>query len=268
VNVARISARVGTAATIAALLSLVTSGSARGESADERAPATNFVDAATQAGNFLPLTLPASVVRASASGAAYGGYDSAAQNARVVSFAEARIYGPFALRIGAQSSGASERIAPSVTGRLQFVSEPKHGVDAALALAYNAEGFTELEGELEVLLAVGKTFGNLRLLGNLAYGQDVEGEERDGELRAAALYHLGSVYYLGLDARGRIDLGSETATLGTQQESEYDLDIGPVLNLALGPVVVGMHGGVSALQRPGGDTRWGAVVLAGLGTAL
>jgi len=224
---------------------------------------------ATSAGAFVPLTVLASVDRARGFGMGFGGYDTAQKTGRLVSFAEAHVWGPLALRIGAQSNADGQRIGPSVAGRLAFLSEKKHGLDAAVSLAYNAEGFTELEGEIEVLLAFGKTVGNWQLLSNFVYGQDPEGKERDAELRLAALCHLGSVYYLGLDGRSRVDLelADEKAT-GARSEPMYDIEVGPVFDLALGPVVIGLHGGFAAVEHEGSNPRFGAVALAGLGTAL
>lgn len=243
---------------------------ARAEQPDVPArPAADPVRDATSAGGFVPLTVLASVDRARGFVMGFGGYDSATRTGRLVSFAEARVWGPLALRIGAQSNAGGERIGPSIAGRLAFLSEEKQGLDAAVSVGYNAEGFSELEGEVEIVLAFGKRVRSCQLLGNVVYGQDPEGHERDGELRLAALGQLGSIYYLGLDGRGRVDLGLEDeGASGAHGEPLYDIDAGPVLDLALGPVVVGLHGGVAALSYAGAPPRFGAVALAGLGAAL
>jgi hypothetical protein len=250
-------------------LALATPRLARAQEADkpEATPASPVQNAANS-GNFLPLTLPADVGRARAFAVAYGGYDSAAQNARLVSFAEAQLYGPLALRFSAQSTGESGKIAPSLAGRLQFLEEAKHGLDAAFSVAYNAEGFDELAGEIEAVLAFGKTFGNFRLLANFAYGQDPEGNERDGEVRAAGLYHFHRYYYLGFDGRGRFDLGPDEEQQREHAEARYDANLGPVFNVALGPVVLGAHTGLSLLALADGNPRFGVLALAGLGSAL
>lgn len=239
------------------------------ERAEESEPSfSSRVQEATRVGNFLPLTLTPTVSRVHALAAGYGGYDSAQSGARLESFAEAHIYGPFALRFGAQSRNLNQSVSPSVTGRVQLLSEADHGFDGAVSLAYKAEGFDEPEGEVELVLAAARSVGRWRLIGNLGYGQDPEGRERDGELRGAFLCRLGSIYYLGLDARGRFDLGSERAHLRARNEPTFDLDVGPVLNLALGPIALGVHGGLSVLQRVDGDAQAGFVALGGLGTAL
>jgi hypothetical protein len=155
-----------------------------------------------------------------------------------------------------------------VGARAQLLSEQEHGVALAVALFYQAEGFTEPEGEIETTFALGKRWGRLLLLGNLSYGQDPEGNERDGEVSAAGLVRLVPWAQLGLDGRGRFDLGSNRAKRQLSKEPTYDVDAGPVLQLALGPVALAAHAGVSVFDRLGDQTRFGLVALAGLGTAF
>jgi len=249
-------------------LSFCARASAEERPHEEDPSLSSRVQRATEQGSFLPLTLPPSVSRASAVAAGYGGYDSAGSAARLESFAEAHIYGRFALRYGMQSRSLSHSVAPSVAGRVQLLSQASHGFDGAVSLAYKAEGFDEPEGEVELVLAAAHSVGRWRLIGNIGYGQDPEGFERDGELRGAFLYRFGSVQYGGLDARGRFDLGSERTHLVARNEPTFDLDVGPVLNLALGPVALGVHGGLSVLRRVDGQAQAGFLAMGGLGTAL
>jgi hypothetical protein len=224
----------------------------------------------TAEGAFLPLTLLPSVGPARAQGSVMGGYDSARSSPRMESYAEARIFGPIALRLGAslRDEGPENALAPSLGARVQVLRRDRAGIDGAVALTYKAEGFTEPEGELEAVLAVGTRIGRFLILGNLAYGQDGEGNERDGELRAATLYQAMSRLQLGLDARGRFDLGSNHDTLKAKNEPLYDLDVGPVLTATLGPVALNLHGGASVIRRVDEQTAVGAIVLGGVGTSF
>lgn len=227
------------------------------------------VQRTSRSGGFLPLTLFPNVGDdARAIGAGYAGYDGARDSARLQSFAEARIYGPLALRVTVQSRDVGELVSPGAMARLQLLNRAKHGVDGAVALAYKAEGFNEPEGELELVLVVGGSLGNWRLLGNLAYGQDPEAYERDGEVRAAVLRTFATRYTLGLDARGRFDLGSERSKLLEKDEPRFDLDVGPALMVAVGPLQLGLHSGLVAFNRVSGPTQTGVFAMAGLGTAL
>lgn len=263
----RVWSRIAAAAGMIGVLALPAFASAESET-DEPSSMTRSVQIATQAGQFLPLAVAPNVGPNRALAAGLGGYDSAAQAPRFESFAEARVYGPFALRFGAATRAENQTVAPSVTGRVQILSQANHGLDGGIALSYKAEGFSEPEGEIEALVAVARSFGDWRLVADLAYGQDPEGHERDGEFRAAALCHLGTLYYLGVDSRARVDLGSESAERNTHEEAKFDFDLGPVLHVALGPISLSAHAGVSGTRRGESDTRVGFVGLAGLGTAL
>jgi hypothetical protein len=224
----------------------------------------------TAEGAFLPLTLLPSVGPAIAMGSVLGGYDTAREAPRVESYAEAKIFGPVALRLGAslRDEGPENELAPSVGARVQVLRRERAGFDGALALTYKAEGFSEPEGELEAVFAIGTRIGKILILGNLVYGQDFEGNERDGELRAATLYQAMPKLHLGLDARGRFDLGSNDDHLKAKNEPVYDLDAGPVLTATLGPVALNLHGGVSVIRHVDQQAALGAIVLGGLGTSF
>ena len=112
--------------------------------------------------------------------------------------------------------------------------------------------------------------GRTALIANLAYGQDPEGNERDGEVRLAAIARAGAGdrLHLGIDARWRFDLGSQTAKLQAANEPSYDLDAGPVAALVVGPVALVAHAGLSVVRRVGQDAAFGVVALAGMGTSF
>ena len=258
---------------VAAGLALAASFDARLGAAQDRPDPTppsieSTVERANRAGAFLPLTLFPNVGDTAALGAGYAGYDSARNGARLQSFAEARLYGPLALRVGVQSRRVGESVSPSGMARLQLLSRARQGIDGAVALAYKTEGFNEPEGEIELVMAFGSSIGRWRTLANLAYGQDPEGAERDGELRAALLYTFATRYTLGLDARGRFDLGSERRKLLAKNEPRFDLGAGPAFMVAVGPLELGAHAGLAAFDRVGASAQSGLFALAGLGTAL
>jgi hypothetical protein len=230
---------------------------------------TEAVQRSVAAGSYLPLSLAPDVGASTAQAGAQAGYDGARDAALLRSFAQATVYGPLALRLGVASSNAG-RVAPSVGGRVQLLKQPAHGVDFAASLFYKAEGFTELEGEIEGVLSVARRFDAWLLLSTLAYGQDPEGRERDAEITLACLLKLSRIAQVGLDARGRFGLGAEEEQEEAERadEPEGDLQAGPVLNLALGPVVLSAQGGVSALRRADETTRVGLIAAAGLGSAF
>lgn len=233
-----------------------------------RATWSESVARATNGGAYLPLSLLPEVGKTAAMGAVSGGYDGAARAPQFLSFAEARVYGPFAARVAVTTNVGGEALRPSVAGRAQFLDQQRHGVSAAATVAFKAEGFTEPEGEIEATLSVGRRFGRTLLIANLIYGQDPEGRERDAEASAACLVRLSTWAHVGFDGRGRFDLSPEGTAAAAEKEPRYALDLGPVLALAVGPLALSAHAGLSSLARGEQDPRFGVVALAGVGTAF
>jgi hypothetical protein len=131
---------------------------------------------------------------------------------------------------------------------------------------YRPEGFTEAEGEVEVVAAFARSFGRLGLYANLVYGQDPEASERDGEARLAGLYRLSQRFLGGIDTRLRFDLGSNEGKRRVTGEAQFDFVAGPTVMYVLGDVALIAQAGVSGVGYA--QSRWGTVALAGLGGAL
>src|SRR6185369_15996622 len=105
----------------------------------------------------------------------FAGYDGARSSPIGGATAEVRIWGPFALRGGAEYSTDRRAARPTIGGRVQVLRQARHGVDGSLSVFYRPEGFTEPEGEIETFVSLGRRFNRLAVLGNLVYGQDPEG---------------------------------------------------------------------------------------------
>jgi hypothetical protein len=219
-------------------------------------------------GAYLSLTLAPAVTSRAGLAVGMGGYDGARGSGVMDAVAEARVYGPLAVRVGTSFSDTKNRLRPSVGARLQLLHQQRHGIDGAVAVFYKAEGLTEPEGEIEAVLSAGRRFGGTLVIANLAYGQDPEGNERDGEVRLAALHQLGDRLHAGIDGRWRFDLGSNEAKLEAANEPTFDLDAGPVVSFGVGPIALLAHGGVSVVRRVGGSASVGAVALGGVGSAF
>ena len=123
---------------------------------------------------------------------------------------ELQVWGPFRLVMRVDNVAASNngKARPGIGAAVQMLDEGKHGVAGSAYFSYKAEGFTEAEGELEGLLSFGKQFGAVHSTLNLAYGQDPEGNERDGEL--ALGLHIEPIrgLFTGVIGRYRDALGS------------------------------------------------------------
>jgi len=258
---------------VAALASgtLLESGHAHAEQGELARPETRSwtgsVQQAVSAGSYLPLSLAPDVASNSALGGAQTGYDGARKQATLRSFAQATVYGPLALRLGVASSNAG-RLAPSAGARVQLLNQRDSGVSLSASVFYKAEGFTELEGEIESVLSAARRFDRWLLVSSIAYGQDPEGHERDAEFTMACMVELSRFAHVGLDARGRLDLGSRRDTLRASAEPVSDFQAGPVLSLALGPLAVSAQAGVSGLRDVDQTNRVGFVAVAGLGSAF
>jgi hypothetical protein len=225
--------------------------------------------AAASRGVFLPLTQSPSVLSQRAHALGLGGYDGAHKAASFESAAEVRVWGPLAVRGGAVYATGSGVLKPSIGARVQALREDRHGVDAAAGVFYRPEGLTEPEGELESVLSLGRHVGATYLVANLLYGQDPEGNERDGELRLGALRPLGTSLLGGLDGRLRFDLGSSRTKLMAHGEPVLDALLGPLATALVGPVALSLQGGGSALRLAGqARTSFGAFVLGGVGAAF
>jgi hypothetical protein len=191
-----------------------------------------------------------------------GGYDTARAGALFDSAAEVRVWGPLALRAGVTYSDDTRRMRPSVGARLQLLRQSAHGVDGSLSSFYKAEGFDEGEGEIETTFALGHRFGQVYLLGNIAYGQDPEGNERDGELRASVLRAQGRTV-LGLEARARTALGAQHGA-NSAVEPRLDLVSGAVAMLTVRSFVLFAEVGPSAFKLQNTDLRWGVASVGGV----
>jgi hypothetical protein len=170
------------------------------------------------------------------------------------------------LRGGAVYSNATTRMRPYVTARVQLLREEAHGVDGAFGASFKTEGFTEAEGEVEVFASLSRRVGSTLLVGNLFYGQDPEGNERDGEFRAAAFQHRGR-FTLGLDSRLRRAIGKQNGKAATI-EPLLDAAVAPVGMVAVGSFVIFTEVGPSALKMPNASTRFGVTAMGGLGSVF
>jgi hypothetical protein len=218
---------------------------------------------AAAAGSFLAFTHPAALDTQSAYATGTAGYDTARKTGLYEAAAEVRLWGPLSLRGGAVYAAGSQQLRPSFGARLQALHESRHGLDGSLGVFYRPEGLTEAEGELEAVASAGAHLAGSYLVGNLVYGQDPEGNERDGELRLAALHPAGSRLLLGVDSRLRFDLGSRAS----KPEPKLDAMVGPAATVLLGRVALLVHTGASAF-RASASTSYGVFLLGGLGTAF
>lgn len=154
---------------------------------------------------------------------------------------------------------------PGVGAAYQFLSEAKHGVSSTAYLVYKTEGFTEVEGEIEGLVAFGKTFGAVHSVLNIAYGQDADAKERDGELALHADLAVTNRVLVGATVNYRDALGSG-GDLGVLRDA-FGGFTGTVV---AGPVAVTAMAGLAGLKTMGttGFMSTGPAVYLAVGTGF
>jgi hypothetical protein len=215
----------------------------------------------------LPGAVMAGVGEARVAGLAWGGYDGATATALMGATAEARLHARVVIGAGAVYAPAAfeqpAAVRPSVALRVQILEQRSRGVDAGVAVAYREDRFVGEEGFFQGTLAVSRQGERTTWLGNLSYGQDGEGDDHEGELRAAALRRFGQRLNLGLDGRLRKSLWSTDARGNPTMEYR----VTPVLAYALGPVALTAAAGVGGV-RLSGRTENGLVGIGGVGATF
>jgi hypothetical protein len=255
------------------LLILLVPLAARAQSDNETPPPRRDAAQVARDGTFLPFTLSARIGDQRVSGMALGGYDGAGKDSGTFAAnVEGALWNRVALRVGVDYSSARvDAAAVSVGLRLGLLRQEKHHVDLGLGAFYKQQGFTESNGEIEMVVSLARRWNKIGLYANLIYGQGFTAAERDGEARVAALYAVGERFNVGLDSRVRGDLGHKTAArVEKGLESDLELVAGATASAAFGPIAllatVGFHGLLVDQTRE--DFRTGAIAQAGIAAAF
>jgi len=136
--------------------------------------------------------------------------DGAAHTSTVDLNGEVQVWGParLVLRVDNVFATSGGKARPGIGAAVQLLDERKHGVASSVYLSYKAEGFTESEGEIESLVSFAKQLGPVHGTLNVAYGQDPDGVERDGELALGLHVEPIRGLFTGVIGRFRDALGS------------------------------------------------------------
>ena len=230
-------------------------------------------DAAASArqGMMLPSLVAANTdLTTRATATSWAGYDAARSSFVLRTFADATLYGRLAIRAGVSylpdSAHTSATAQPSIGARLQLLREAKHGVDLGIGAFYRMDRFTHEEGLIQALLTASVHLGRTALFGNLAYGQDAEGDDQEGEAMFALLHSLSESLQLGFESRARFKLASSDQKPRAVPLSTVDASVAPTLSYALGPIALLAQAGVSTVRT----TSWraGALAMAGLASSF
>lgn len=197
----------------------------------------------------------------------WAGYDGAKRSPLVSADLEARLIGRLVLMVGAGYTAqmpGSAGVRPQVGLRLQVLDQARHGVGGGVALMYRQDQFTTEGGFYQAALALERQQGRLLLVMNLLYGQDGEGDDRQGEARLAAMVIAARGLLVGLDARYRHDLWSDDPRGASPDRPVSELVAGPTASFTHGTWMVMAETGLSSIQVPARQT--GVIALAGFGS--
>ena len=234
-------------AVAAALLVLCAGGAARAETARSLAASATFTPG---------------ILRATSAGTGFvavaSDFDGARDAVRVAALGEVNLV--WRLRAVVRVLDVvSDKPRPGIGAGIRWLDGD---ITSTAYLMVKTEGFTEPEGELEALLSFERAFGAVRASANIAYGQDPEGNERDGEIALVAHVEPRTGLFVGATARYRDSLGS------TKEAVIRDGFIGPTSTLALGAIAVSVSAGVAMAQTQMTGRRFGPSTTLSLGAAF
>ena len=146
------------------------------------------------------------------------GWNGAQRQATVDLIGEVDLVGPLRaiVRVAGELGTAAK---PGAGLGVQWLDEAKHGVSASVYLMAKTEGFTESEAEIEATLSFGRHLERFHVAVDLAYGQDPEAKERDGELAIAVDANVTRAWFVGVVGRARDALGSAGGKSGVVQDA-------------------------------------------------
>jgi hypothetical protein len=223
-------------------LGVLTATPARAEVGDEPAPEAAEVDATAAVATANLVGALSARPSGRADVVAGGGWDGAARQSIVTARARIAIAGPLSGWASVARSDETGAMRPAAGVVVAVLRQGAAPIDLAFGGAYKAEGFTEPEGEAEATVAVGRRLGAVYALGNLVYGQDLEGRERDGEVAAALVLPLGA---LALSAEGAARYG---ALKDGSRRTAGELGIGVAIPL-VGRYALRVLGGVGVVDQ-------------------
>jgi hypothetical protein len=203
-----------------------------------------------------------------ASATAFAGFDGARSTPVAEAAAEVRIVPRLTIHAGGtyvNDHDDRSSVRPSVSLRVNVLQQARTGVDLSLSGGWRQDRFDQDGGMLEAGVAVGRREGRLALVGNVALDSDLEGDDRDGAITAAALYRLSLPLNVGAQAFFRRDLGSSDLRRLMRNNSVFDFAVGPVASYALRDFAFTLQTGAVGLKGEA-KSAFGMFALGGVGT--
>jgi hypothetical protein len=130
------------------------------------------------------------------------------------------------------------RSGPSARLRYQLLEQERAGVSLSLGARYKSEGFAgEGSGEVEALVALGRSFGRLDLVLNLVWGWEINDPGQDVEVKVLVGWRFSDDLRLGLEVRAQSEVHDEEGWHAPSMRAT-DFSAGPTLLWRLARPVV------------------------------
>ena len=159
-----------------------------------------------------------------------GGQSAAADTEAAANVAGSLMWVPFrglAGDVGAYYQTGSS--GPSARLRYQLLSQDWAGVNLALGARYKSVGFAgEGSGEVEALLALGRSWGRLDTVINFVWGWEINDPGMDVEIKTLVAWRFTDNVRLGVEARAQSEIHDEDGWKGPQMLMT-DIRGGPTL---------------------------------------
>jgi len=218
------------------------------------------------AGELMPGLVGATHDRREVQVQGFAGRDASTGTTTMSSSVEATLVDRVSARVAFANDGYNPKMTPTFGLTIDALRQPRAGVDLALGAAYATEGFNQVPA-LVVHAAVARHLGTATLLANVEYGAGLEQGERYGAAGLGAIDRLSASWYAGVTSQAHLDLELDASE--PAEERAWDVQGGPIVSYALGPVVLSAMTGVAAWQlRLHPDAHIGAIGMLGAGAVF
>lgn len=218
--------------------------------------------------NTLPEAVAARVSDQRATASSWAGYDGAKRAPLLSVLVEGRIIGRLVFVAGAAYSAdmpGAPSLRPQLGLRAQLLDQTRAGLDAAVAVTYRKDIFSNEGGFFQGAVALERRQGPAHLLANAIYGQDGEGDDLQGEARLAAFFETLPGLFVGLDSRYR-HLWSTDPHQVINDRPTSEAMAGPTASYHRGSWMVMAETSVSTVRTT--VTQNGLIALAGVGSSF